>query len=122
MLSTKNDVLIPLYFYNDGRSQHADIVMHIKVRLLVRPVITISSCADLFCQRVSNFDNVFLLVDEGKVIKIPLLVGHHRHTSETPFKWRFSGLPMMPYIECWLGNFVTLMGSGPVLLRNPIFL
>ena len=26
-----------------------------------------------------------------------------------------------PKIECWLGSFVFFRGSGPVLLRNPIF-
>ena len=25
-------------------------------------------------------------------------------------------------IECWIGSFVVLRGSGPVLLRNPLFL
>ena len=28
---------------------------------------------------------------------------------------------MMTHIECWLGSFVDFRGSGPVLLRNPIF-
>ena len=23
------------------------------------------------------------------------MLGHHRHASETPFKWRFAGEPMM---------------------------
>ena len=41
----------------------------------------------------------------GGWIQIPLLVGHQR-----------------PNIECWIGSFVLLRGSGPVLLRNPIFL
>ena len=45
-----------------------------------------------FCQRRSNFDNVFFiflfLVDEGRVrIQIPLLAGHQRPASETPFKY-----------------------------------
>ena len=32
------------------------------------------------------------LVDEGEErTQIPIKVGHHRCTSETPFKWRFSG-------------------------------
>ena len=26
-----------------------------------------------------------------------------------------------PNIECWIGSFVILRGSGPVLQRNPIF-
>ena len=27
-----------------------------------------------------------------------------------------------PNIECLIGSFVILRGSGPILLRNPIFL
>ena len=56
------------------------------------------------------------------MIQLPLLAGHQRAASETPFKWRFAGGPMMAHIECWIGSFVILSGSGPVLLRNPIFL
>ena len=37
---------------------------------------------------------VFSLMRVG-TIKIPLLPGHHRPASETPFKWRFAGVPMM---------------------------
>ena len=47
------------------------------------------------------------LVDEGEErIQIPLKVGHNRRTSETPFKWRFAGGPMLPHIECFFGTFV----------------
>ena len=49
----------------------------------------------------------------GGRIHIPILAGHDRPASETPFKW--------PNIECWLGSFSILRGSGLVLLRNPIF-
>ena len=58
-------------------------------------------------QRGSNFDNVFfyyyyfVLFFRGGRILIPLLAGHRS-----------------PNIECWLCD---LRGSGPVLLRNPIF-
>ena len=54
-----------------------------------------------FCQRGSNsatltfFFFVFLLVMRGGLIQIPHKVGHHRSASETPFKWRFAGGPMM---------------------------
>ena len=27
-----------------------------------------------------------------------------------------------PNIECWIGSFVIIRGSGPALLRNPIFM
>ena len=56
-----------------------------------------------FFQRGSNLDNVFsgfFSVDGGGRILIPLWAGHHRPASEMPLKW----------------------GSGPVLLRNPMFL
>ena len=39
-----------------------------------------------FCQRGSNFDNVFLSLMRG---------GTNSGPSETPFKWRYAGLPMM---------------------------
>ena len=28
-------------------------------------------------------------------IQIPIKPGHHRTASETPFKWRFAGMPLM---------------------------
>ena len=34
-------------------------------------------------------------VDEW--IQIPLISGHHRPASETPFKWRFAGVPLMTH-------------------------
>ena len=36
---------------------------------------------------------LYFLDDEG--FQIPLKAGHHRSASETPFKWRFAGVPMM---------------------------
>ena len=63
---------------------------------------------------------------------MPLKVGHHRHASETPLKWRFAGLSIIASMECWLGSFVILGdfvisrgrggggGSGPpVSILNP---
>ena len=52
-----------------------------------------------FCQRGSKSDNVFSsfffsLIRGGRT-KIPLLVGHQRPVSETPFKLRFAGGSMM---------------------------
>ena len=74
----------------------------------------------------SNFDLFFgglFLVDEGKGgIKILLYVGHHRQASEKAFKWRFAGVPVMAQHRILLGRFVIVMGSGAVLLRNPLFL
>ena len=36
----------------------------------------------------------FFLMGEGR-IQIPLIAGHQRPASETPFKWRFAGGPMV---------------------------
>ena len=45
-----------------------------------------------FCQGVPTFS----FLDEGRErIQIPQERGHHRPVSETAFKWRFSGGPMM---------------------------
>ena len=40
-----------------------------------------------FYQRGSKFDNFFLFMSGGR-IKMPLLAGHHRPASETPFEIR----------------------------------
>ena len=67
----------------------------------------------IFFQRGSNF----FLVNEW--IQISLKSGHHRPATD-------NGVSLVcrwwPNIECWLGSFVIFRGSGPVLLRNPIFL
>ena len=51
------------------------------------------TCADpeSFFQRGPTF--FLFLVDEG--IQIPLKAGQHRPASETPYKWRFAGVPIM---------------------------
>ena len=47
-----------------------------------------------FCQRGSNFDNFFFFsLMRGGRIQIPLLAGHQRSASKTPFKWRFTSGP-----------------------------
>ena len=43
-----------------------------------------------FCQRGSYFDKV-ILGYKGREDT----AGRHRPASETPFKWRFAGVPMM---------------------------
>ena len=58
-----------------------------------------------FCQMGSNSDNgffyflfsflFFFSYNEGERIQIPIKMGHHRHASEMPFKWRFAGVPIM---------------------------
>ena len=49
-----------------------------------------------------NFKNICFLSITGpdplKIIKLPIqhsMLGHHRPASETPFKWRFAGGPLM---------------------------
>ena len=36
-----------------------------------------------------------IFFDGGQRIQLTLKAGHHRPTSETPFKWGFAGGPMM---------------------------
>ena len=51
----------------------------------------------------SIFDNVFYFIliffsffhYEGRRVQISLVAGQNRPTSETSFKWRFAGGPMM---------------------------
>ena len=38
---------------------------------------------------------LFSSLMRGGMIQIPLLAGHQRTASETPFKWRFAGGPMI---------------------------
>ena len=81
------------------------------------------ACADQKVRGGATLTTFIFLVWWGEEkIQIQLLAGYHRSASETPFKWRFAGVPMMAQLEFWLGSFVILRGSGPVLLRNPIFL
>ena len=61
----------------------------------------------------------FFSDNEAGRIYIPLKVGHHRLASETPSKWRFAGGPIMA--QHWMLAWF-FRGSGPLLLRNPIFL
>ena len=71
-----------------------------------------------FLRGALSFDDFFVcFFMRGGRIQIPLLAGHERPAGETPFKWRFAGGPIMAQ----LGSFVVLRGSGPVLLKNPIF-
>ena len=52
-----------------------------------------------------NYKNMGFLSNTGpdplKIIKLPIqhsMLGHHRPASETPFKWRLSGGPLMARI------------------------
>ena len=52
---------------------------------------------------IGLFSNTGL--DPLKIIKLPCkhsMLGHHRHASETPFKWRFAGGPIMARLNWYL--------------------
>ena len=56
----------------------------------------------------SNFENVVYSLMRGGKIQMPLLAGHHRLASETPFEWCFAGVPMMAQhwmLACQLCDF-----------------
>ena len=49
-----------------------------------------------------------------KITKLPSqpsMLGHHRPTSETPFKWCFAGGPMMARFECYLTLVSTIFSA-----------
>ena len=48
-----------------------------------------------FCQRGSNSAKSFFLVDEGLDDPNTTFNGPSLPASETPFKWRFTGKPMV---------------------------
>ena len=51
-----------------------------------------AACADP--ERGPTLTTFFLLM-MGERIQTPLYAGHHWPASETPFKWRFAGVPLM---------------------------
>ena len=69
-----------------------------------------------------NSDNVFFVFFKGERIQISLKAGHHRPASETPLNGISLACRWWPNVECWPGRFDNFRGSGPVLLRNSIFL
>ena len=65
-----------------------------------------------------KFFGVFFLVDEGREDQNTIIRGYHRPASETPFKWRFAGMPMMAQ----LSSFMIFQGiPTSIAIRNPIF-
>ena len=74
-----------------------------------------------FCQRGSHFVNVFYKFMRGGMIQIALKAGHHWPTSETPFKWRFAGGPMMAlhWVLPGLGSFVILKRIRTRIAKKP---
>ena len=51
-----------------------------------------------------------------------LKAGHDRPASETLLNGVSLAGRRWPNVECWLSSFENFRGSGPVLLRNSIFL
>ena len=54
---------------------------------------------------LKNHKNIGFLSNSGpdplKTTKLPSqhsMLGYHQHTSETPFKWRFAGRPIMAHL------------------------
>ena len=66
-----------------------------------------------FCQRGSNSDNFFYRWER---IQIPLKVGHHRPTSEMPFKRLFAGVPVL--VQHWMLALRIGYTVGNVVLRR----
>ena len=70
---------------------------------------------------LKNHKNIGFLCDTGpdplKITKLPSqysMLGHHRHASQTPFKWRFAGKPMMaPLIHSSTKKNVVKVGPPP---------
>ena len=65
------------------------------------------SCSDLEGRTgVDPLKNLGFLSNTGtdplkstKLASQHSMLGHHRHASETPFKWRFTGGPMMARLQ-----------------------
>ena len=74
-----------------------------------------------FCQRGSNFEIFFF--PQGR--EDPNKYHYKWAIIDPPAKRHLTGVslagPWRPNIVCWIGSFVILRGSWPVLLRNPIF-
>ena len=45
-------------------------------------------------------------------------MGHHLPASETPFKWRFAGGPM---VAKWLGRFVNFQGDPVQYCKETLY-
>ena len=57
---------------------------------------------------LKNHKNIGFLSNNGlyplKITKLPSqhsMLGLDQHTSETPFKWRIAGVPMMTRLKCF---------------------
>ena len=76
---------------------------HVRCEAYLLQVFKHASCADpeSFVRGGPTLTGFFLLffcffsLMRERRIQIPLLAGHQRDASETPFEWRFAGGPMM---------------------------
>ena len=83
------------------------LVWALAPNIFVGDVRLLRGSRKFFSDGGSNFE--IFLVNEW--IQIPQKLNHHRPASETPFKWRFAGVPMMA--KHWmlgLGSFVIFQG------------
>ena len=72
------------------------------------------ACADP--ESFVNSENVFFLLIRGERIQLPLKAGHDRSASETPFKWRFAGGPMIAQHVDWLPSSNLIMHTQKYFL------
>ena len=70
----------------------------------------------------SDFWQRFFLIYKGERIRISLKAVHHWPASEMPLNGVSLACRRWPNVECWLGCLRNFRGSGPILLRNSIFL
>ena len=88
------------YTWKDNRELHLNIV-HVRIQRGGQGVQTPPP--------LKSHKNIGFLSNTGpdplKITKLPSqhsMLGHHRHTSETPFRWRFTGGPIMARLYWYL--------------------
>ena len=79
------------------------------------------SCADpeSFVRGGPTLTTSFFSLMRGGRIQIPLLTGHQRPASETPFKWRFAGGPMIAQHGMLAWYFVIFQGIPTSIAKEP---
>ena len=77
-------------------------------------------CAKIAFKRQKDTAHPKRFVNEGSTLTF-FLVGDGREDQNIAISGPFS-CRGWPNIVCWLESFVIFRGSGPVLLRNPLFL
>ena len=62
---------------------------------------------------LTRFCFVFFKFDGGGIIQIQRLAGPHLPASKSHLNGVLLACPLWPNIDCWLGSFTILRGSGP---------